>query len=193
MSNRHPASGFTLIEVLVAIAILVAISVGVAQLIAVATRATRTAREHTSAVILAAAKMDQLRSLAWAYEPAVAGAPAVPRTDLTTNLSHPAHGDDGRGLSASPAETLSRNMPPYVDYLDDAGSWVGNDIEPPPDAVFVRRWAVVPLPDEDDPDRTLVLQVVVTPIRLDRSRSTGWQHRSGTEAMLVSVLTRKGL
>ena len=64
---REP--GFTLIEVLVAIVLFVMIAVGVAQLTAMATRAARRARDHTSAVILAAAKMDQLRALDWAYEP----------------------------------------------------------------------------------------------------------------------------
>jgi prepilin-type N-terminal cleavage/methylation domain-containing protein len=184
---REPA-GFTLVEVLIAIGIFVAIAIGVAQLIATATRAMRASREHTSAVILAAAKMDQLRSLAWEYEPEVAGVPAMPRSDLTTNVSDPAYGDDGRGLRASPPGALVSNMPPYVDYLDEAGDWVGNDREPPEAAVFIRRWAVVPLPE--DPARTVVLQVLVTTVRLDRSRGVAWRGRSGAEALLVSVRTR---
>jgi len=185
-----PSSGFTLIEVLIAVAMFITIALGVAQLIAVATRAIRAAREHTSAVILAAAKMDQLRSLAWAYEPAAPGVPAVPRSDRTTDISHPDHAPDGSGLEASPAGTLSRNTPPYVDYLDGAGRWVGHDTDPPADAVFIRRWAVRPLPA--DPDRTLVLQVLVTTVHDDRSRATEWSGRSGVEALLVSARTRKG-
>ncbi|MET0215480.1 MAG: prepilin-type N-terminal cleavage/methylation domain-containing protein, partial [Vicinamibacterales bacterium] len=47
------ASGFTLVEVLIAVAIFITLSVGVAQLIGVATRAVRAARERTSAAILA--------------------------------------------------------------------------------------------------------------------------------------------
>ena len=39
----------------------------------------------------------------------------------------------GPGLSASPAGTLATNTPRYVDYLDDAGRWVGNDTTPPAD------------------------------------------------------------
>jgi len=184
------ASGFTLVEVLIAIALFVTISVGVAHLIAVATNATRASREHTSAVILAAAKMDQLRSLAWGYEPEVSGAPAIARSDLTTNLSHPSHSEDGPGLRASPSGTLTTSTSHYVDYLDGMGRWVGNDVEPPRDAVFIRRWAVQPL--LADPDRTLVLQVLVTTVRLDRSRVRPWSGRTGGEALLVGVRTRKG-
>jgi prepilin-type N-terminal cleavage/methylation domain-containing protein len=185
----QPPAGFTLVEVLIAIAILITIAVGVAQLIAVATRAIRAAREHSSAVILAAAKMDQLRALAWTYEPSAPGLRAVPRSDRATDVSHPNHAPTGAGLDVSPAGTLGANMPPYVDYVDDAGRWVGHGADPPANAVFIRRWAVWPLPA--DPERTLVLQVLVTTVRDDRSRATEWTGRTGVEALLVSVRTRK--
>ena len=81
-------------------------------------------------------------------------------------------------------------MPRWVDYLDDSGRWVGHDSDPPADAVFIRRWSVRPLPA--DPERTLVLQVLVTTVRDDRSRSTPWSTRTGVEALLVTVRTRKG-
>ncbi len=190
--RRHAsaASGFTLVEVLIAIAIFIAIATGVAQLIAVATLAMRASKEQTSAVILAASKMDELRALAWTYESSLSGLPAVPRSDRTTDVSHPDHGEDGAGLDASPAGTLTSNLPPWVDYLDDAGRWVGHDREPPRDAVFIRRWSVRPLPA--DPERTLVLQVLVTTVRDARSRSTPWSRRTGVDALLVSVRTRMG-
>ena len=184
------STGFTLVEVLIAVAIFITIALGVAQLIAVSTRAMRAAREQTSTVILAAAKMDELRALAWTYESALPGQPAVPRSDRTTDLSDPGHADDGAGLEASPPDALRSNVPPWVDYLDDAGRWVGHDSDPPADAVFIRRWSVRPLPA--DPERTLVLQVLVTTVRDDRSRSTPWSSRTGAEALLVSVRTRKG-
>jgi prepilin-type N-terminal cleavage/methylation domain-containing protein len=190
-TRSHPSSsGFTLVEVLVAVGICTTIAIGVAQLIAVATLATRAAREQTSSVILAAAKMDQLRSLAWSYEPTAAGVPALPRSDRTTNVSHPDHAPTGVGLQQSPAGTLGANVPPHVDYLDSLGRWVGNGDVPPPGAVFIRRWAVRPLPA--DPERTLVLQVLVTTVRDAQSRPTGWSARAGVEALLVSVRTRKG-
>jgi prepilin-type N-terminal cleavage/methylation domain-containing protein len=184
------STGFTLIEVLIAVAIFITIALGVAQLIAVATRAMRSSREQTSAVILAAAKMDQLRALAWTYESSAPGLPALPRSDRTTDLSHPDHAEDGAGLTTSPAGALGSNMPPWVDYLDGAGRWVGHDSEAPPDAVFIRRWAVRPLPA--DPERTLVLQVLVTTVRDDRARPTEWSRRAGVDALLVSVRSRRG-
>ena len=184
------SSGFTLIEVLIAVAIFVTIALGVAQLIAVATRAMRASREQTSAVILAAAKMDELRSLAWTFESAGPGLPASPRSDRTTDVSHPDHADDGVGLEASPAGVLGSNMPPWVDYLDGAGRWVGHGSNPPAGAVFIRRWAVRPLPA--DPERTLVLQVLVTTVRDDRARTMEWSGRTGVDALLVSVRVRRG-
>lgn len=184
------ASGFTLVEVLIAVAIFITLAVGVAQLIAVATRAVRAARERTSAAILAGAKMEQLRSLAWTYFPTELGVPALARSDRTTDVSHPAHASNGAGLQASPVGTLGSNTPPYVDYVDGAGRWVGNGSDPPPSAVFIRRWAVQPL--ATDPERTLVLQVLVTTVREDRSRTAAWSGAAGVDAVLVSVLTRKG-
>ena len=189
-TDRLSSAGFTLVEVLVAVAIFITLSVGVAQLIAVATRAVRAARERTSAAILAGAKMEQLRSLAWTYFPPEAGDPALARSDRTTDVSHPAHGSNGTGLQLSPVDTLESNTPPYVDYVDGAGRWVGHGSVPPSSAVFIRRWAVQPL--ANDPERTLVLQVLVTTVRDDRSRTAAWSGASGVDAMLVSVLTRKG-
>ncbi len=152
--------------------------------------AIRTAREQTTAAVLAAAKIDQLRSLAWTYEPSAPGVAAVPRSDRTTDVSHPRHASGGAGLHPSSPTALVTNTANYVDYLDAAGRWVGHDIDPPADAVFVRRWSVRPLPD--DPERTLVLQVLVTTVRDERSRSTPWSRPTGVDALLVSVRTRTG-
>jgi hypothetical protein len=184
------AAGLTLVEVLIAVALCLTLALGVAQLIAVSTRAVRTAREHAAAVIFAAAKMDELRSLAWTYEAASPGETAIPRSDLVTNISHPDHTADGPGLSESPTNTLSTNTPLYVDYLDGAGRWLGHDAAPPANAVFVRRWAVRPL--SADPQRTILLQVLVRTMRDERSRVGDWQAPSGSDALLVSVRTRMG-
>lgn len=182
--------GITLIDVLIAVSIFITIALGVAQLVAVATRAVGMAREQTSTIILAAAKMEQLRSLAWTYEPASPGVPGAPRSDRTSDVSHPRHAQNGAGLAPSPPGTLSTNTPLYVDYLDVSGRWVGHGSDLPASAVFIRRWAVLPLPD--DPERTLLLQVLVTTVRDDRLRTSSWSGRTGTEALLVSVRTRQG-
>jgi prepilin-type N-terminal cleavage/methylation domain-containing protein len=186
---RSEASGFTLIEVLIAVSVLVVTALGVAQLIAVATGAVQASREHTTALVLAAAKMDELRSLAWTYEQ-TSGGPAVARSDRDTDVSDPDHPSGGAGLSASPDDALSISAPGYVDYLDRAGRWVGHDPEPPAGAAFVRRWAIRPF--AADPERTLLLQVLVTTVRDHRSRTAPWGQRHGSDALLVSVRTRAG-
>ena len=122
------ADGVTLVEVLIAVAILTTIALGVAQLIAMATAAMSRARLHTTAVILAAAKMDELRSLAWTLRADRSAVCRRCRDPIATpTLSRPDHPPGGRGLQPSPAGTLATNTPPYVDFLDASGRWVGND------------------------------------------------------------------
>lgn len=187
MSGDRGAVGFTLIEVLIAILLLVLTSVGVAQLVAMATKAIRASREQALTVLLAAAKMEQLRALEWTYV-STSGV-AVERSDFTTNLIAPDLSGAGLGLSSSPAGALAGNTSFHAEYLDGRGRWAGSGALPPPDAVFVRRWAIVPVPA--DPARSLVLQVLVTTVQQDRQRGGPWRIRSGTEAALVTVLTRK--
>jgi prepilin-type N-terminal cleavage/methylation domain-containing protein len=193
MSNLLPnssARGFTLVEVLISIALFVTVSIGIVQLFGVAVDAGRGAREQTTTAIVAAAKMEQLRSLAWAYDPPAAGVPPVPRADETTNLGNDPPTDDGPGLRPSPSGALSDNVPHYVDYLDAHGTWVGTGVTAPAGTAFIRRWAVRPLPS--DPGRTLILQVLVTTARQEFSRVPGsWSGRTGSETLLVSVRTRK--
>ena len=181
-------NGFTLVEVLVALGLFVAIATGVAQLTAAATRAMRSAREQTMAVMLAAGKMDQLRALQWSYEPSLPGDPLVERSDLGTNVGDSSLGGGGTGLRASPPGSLAANVPPCVDYLDDRGRWVGDGSPPPAGAVFVRRWSIRPLAAA--PGRSLLIQVLVTTIRDEGVRAGPWLARSGTEALLTTVRTR---
>jgi prepilin-type N-terminal cleavage/methylation domain-containing protein len=180
--------GFTLVEVLIALALFVAIATGIAQLCAIATRAAHASREHAAAVILAAAKMDQLRALEWSYALRPPGDPLVLRTDVTTNISVPSLSSDGRGLQPSPAGTLAANVPPYVDYLDREGRWVGNGVEAPRTAMFIRRWSVRPA--GADGYRTLVIHVLVTTVAQDRSRGGPWYRRTGSEVLLTCFRMR---
>jgi len=182
------AHGFTLVEVLVALGLFVVIATGVAQLAAAATRGMRAARDQTMTVMLAATKMDQLRALEWTYEPSLPGDPLVDRSDATTDLTAASLGSGGVGLRPSPAGSLTSNLASFVDYCDDRGRWVGSGTSPPPDAVFIRRWAVRPLTVA--PDRALLLQVLVVAVREERSRASPWSARSGGDALLISVRTR---
>jgi len=186
---RSASDGFTLIEVLIASALLVSMAIGIAQLLAIAVAAGRTSRFQTSTAILAAARLEQLRSLVWSYEPGP-GSTVTPRSDLSANSSVDPPSDGGPGLAPSPPGTLSANVPLYVDYLDLQGRWVGNGSSPPPEAVFIRRWSIAPLPQ--DPSRALILRVLVTTVAEEVARPGTWTAPSGDDTLLVLINTRKG-
>ena len=70
-----------------------------------------------------------------------------------------------------------------------SGVIVGNAAQPPATAVYTRRWSVEPLPT--NPNNTLILQVLVTPL-LDRG-TAGQANvaRLSDEARVITVKTRK--
>jgi hypothetical protein len=173
------SAGFALVEVMMAACLLIAVAVGASQLSAVAVRATYAARARTMAAVLAAQKMEQLRSLRWTRVWTGTSPVSVRVSDITTDLSSEPPSGAGRGLLPSPAGTLDSSAASYADYLNAAGAWVGHGVTPPETAVYIRRWAIQPL--ESNPDDVLVLQVVVT--------TTARSHAH--ESRLVSVLTRK--
>jgi type II secretory pathway pseudopilin PulG len=160
------APGFTLLEVLVATTLLFVGVAALAGLSIMATRANTAARASTFASLLAAQKMEELRSPAWGYD-----ALGQPRSDLTP----------------SPADALTRNTTGYCDFLDAAGRLLGGGPSPPAQAVFVRRWSIEPLPS--NPANALTLQVVVTRVRTDQP---GAVSVLTDEASLVTVRTRSG-
>ena len=168
--------------------ILTAVSLGVAQLFAVSTRANLVARGQTSTTALAEQKLEQLRSLTWGFDTSGQG---LPVSDSTTNLAVDPATQTGGGLNPSPVDSLEQNTPGYVDFLDAHGQYVGTGATPPGTVAFVRRWSIRPLPT--NPNNTLVLQVLVTPIANEGSRSDtgGPRQRMPGDALLVSVKTRK--
>jgi prepilin-type N-terminal cleavage/methylation domain-containing protein len=96
MNRAESSSGFSLIEVMVASAILGCAVLSVAQLVATSTSATRGARDVSEATFLAWQKLDELRSMAYAFDDA-----GVPITDAS--------------LQPSPAGTLNRDTDGYMD------------------------------------------------------------------------------
>jgi prepilin-type N-terminal cleavage/methylation domain-containing protein len=183
------SSGFTLVEVVVALALLVVVTIGVVRLFAISIEAGRAARDRTIAVSLATGKIEQLRSLEWRLELDSAGVLAS-RTDSSSNLSLDPVGGGGPGLNESPPGTLDANMPPYVDFLDRRGKWVGTGALPPGEAVYVRRWAVHRLPA--DPDRVVVLQVLVATVQRERSRRGSAPHAwNGEDVLLATMMMRR--
>jgi prepilin-type N-terminal cleavage/methylation domain-containing protein len=187
-SSSSRDSGFTIVEVLVALLIIAVMAAGTAQLFAVSIRATHAARNQTSTTVLAAQKMEQLRSLTWGFDEAGSG---LPVSDLTTTLAAEPPSGAGAGLNPSPPGTLDQNVAGYVDYLDPRGQWVGTGAAPPATAVYIRRWSIEPLPT--NPNNTLVFQVLVTTVKRESEApgAAGGRRRMADDALLVSVKTRK--
>jgi len=188
-AKSNSSSGFSLTEVAIAMGLLTTVSLGVAQLFAVSTRANQVAKGQTSATALAEQKLEQLRALTWGFDLTGSG---LPVTDTNTNLSVYPPSQNGSGLNPSPGDSLYQSTVGYVDYLAAGGNWLGNGLQAPAGTVYVRRWAVQPLPT--NPNNTLILQVMVTPIGNDAVRQAGGSRtRLPGESLLVSVKTRKAL
>lgn len=168
-------------------ALLTVVSLGVAQLFAVSTRANVVARGQTSTTILAEQKLEQIRALTWGFD---AGGLGLPVSDTSTNLAVHPPAKNGAGLNPSPSDSLERNTPGFVDFLDANGVWVGTGNEPPAAAVFIRRWSIIPLPT--NPNNTLILQVLVTTTAHEHARgASDGRFRMPGDALLISVKTRK--
>jgi hypothetical protein len=168
--------------------ILTAVSLGVAQLFAVSTRANLVARGQTSTTAMAEQKLEQLRSLTWGFDNTGQG---LPVSDPTSHLAVDPPTPTGGGLNPSPVDSLETNTAGFVDFLDAHGQYVGTGLTAPGTAAFIRRWSIRPLPT--NPNNTLVLQVLVTPVSNEGSRAaTGApRQRMPGDALLVSVKTRK--
>ena len=187
-SNSNSSRGFSLVEVLVAMGILTAVSLGVAQLFALSAKNNLTAKGQTSTTSMAEQKLEQLRALTWGFDLAGEG---LPVTDTTTNLTVNPPQHNGTGLNPSPSDSLERNTDGFVDFLDANGQWVGTGTTPPGSAVYIRRWSITPLPT--NPNNTIVIEVLVTPVSNEMARVTSafTRTRMSGDALIVTVKTRK--
>jgi prepilin-type N-terminal cleavage/methylation domain-containing protein len=187
-SSFSNSSGFSLMEVVIAIGLVSIVSLGVAQLFGMTTRANLTARGSTSTTAFAEQKMEQLRSLTWGFDDNGQG---LPVSDTTSNLAVNPPAQNGSGLNPSPSDSLEQNTAGYVDFLDAGGNWVGTGTEVPRTATYIRRWSIQPVPT--NPNNTLVLQVLVTPVSNEQARveSQYTRTRMPGDALLITVKTRK--
>jgi prepilin-type N-terminal cleavage/methylation domain-containing protein len=190
LSEKSSSSsrGFSLIEVIISMALLTTVSLGVAQIFAMSTRNNFVARGQTSTTAMAEQKLEQLRGLTWGFDLQGQG---LPLSDSTTNLAVSPPTATGGGLNPSPADSLERNTIGYVDYLDGNGTWVGTGATPTGTAMYIRRWSVQPLPT--NPNNTLVLEVLVTPVAMEAVRvaTVFTRTRMLSDALLITVKTRK--
>jgi len=185
--RQRPQRGFSLVEVLFALVVLSVAVSGLAHLFTVAAYTNARARATTYAAVLAQQKMEQLRGLAYGFEPG-GGAVTDVETDITVQPELPA---GGAGLQSSPPGALVDNTVGYVDYVDASGASLGGAAAvPPPGAAYVRRWSVESLPSSAN---TMVLQVLVMRARPRDAADNriGPSGRSAEESRLVSVKTRK--
>jgi prepilin-type N-terminal cleavage/methylation domain-containing protein len=182
--TQRSQRGFSLVEALFALVVLSVAVSGLAHLFTVAASTNARARATTYATVLAQQKMEQLRGLAFGFEPG--GGPVTDvETDITVQPELPA---GGAGLQPSPPGALADNTVGYVDYVDASGASLGGAAAvPPPGAAYVRRWSVEPLPSSAN---TMVLQVLVRRAR-PRGAADNRIGKSVEEARLVSVKTRK--
>ncbi len=180
--------GFSLVEVMVSMGLLTVVSLGVAQMFGLATRTTYLAKGQTTTTMLAEQKIEELRSLMWGFDAEGLG---LPLSDTTTNLTVFPHTSNGTGLNPTPAGSLESNIAGCVDFLDANGAWVGNGTNPPATAVYVRRWAIQPLPT--NPNNTLILQVLVTPVATEARLTTSpdGRTRQPGDSLIITVKTRK--
>jgi len=184
-SSLAGETGSTLIEVLVATLIMVSGMLAMSQLFLISTVNNTSSRSDTYSTVLAEQKMEQLRALAYGFDMA-----GLPVSDISSDTSvSPPAGDGGTGLQPSPPSALQTNTAGFVDYLDGQGAIVGNGAAAPATAVYTRRWSVEPLPT--NPNNTIVLQVLVTPIRNRGQADAGNVGRLAGEARVMTIKTRK--
>ena len=146
--------GFSVLEVLIALALLSVAVLGGVQLVSVSIQAISAARAQNLSVALASTRLEDLRGLTFEFDDL-----GVPSTDLQTDLTITPHTSAGSGLAPGGSTTSSVNG--YVDYLDGRGDWVGAGAGVPPAAAYVRRWSIAPSSVAPD---TLVLEVLVFPV-----------------------------
>ncbi len=176
--------GFSLLETLIGTTLVVVAVWALVHLFVLSARANARARDTTFSAVLAAEKMEQLRGLTWGFD--VTG---LPTGDSTTDITvSPERTGGGTGLNPSPSGSLLSNTAGYCDFLDARGHPLGSGTSLPEGAVYIRRWAIEPLPA--DRANALVLQVRVIPRAASQTDSVGLGRLPG-EVRLLSVKTRK--
>jgi type II secretory pathway pseudopilin PulG len=92
-------------------------------------------------------------------------------------------------VGVSPATALDVNTPGFVDYIDRFGRTLEGGANPPPGALYARRWSVQPLAGNPS---ALVIQVLVTRNLAAGVRARGSGARLAGEARLVAMKNADG-
>jgi Tfp pilus assembly protein PilV len=137
MPHIKAASGFSFLEALIAAALVAGAIATLAHLVMRAAEQTSRSEQATVAAVLAQAKLEELRAMAFRYE-------------MNGNRV------DDPALAPSAPNTLVDDSPPHVEALDRFGQAVEAGAVP----AYVRRWSIATAPL--DPD-TLILAACVAP------------------------------
>ena len=160
--DLRDARGVSLLEVLVAGGILVSAALGIAPLFTLAAEATLNARIRTTATLLAAAKIEELRGTPWSADA----------------------GEPGPGLS--PPGALDHDTPGFFDRLDAAGGVATAQ------AVYLRRWSVEPWRGNPGGARILRVAVTTVAAAARRARAPdGASGRLSPGVRLVALARRR--
>lgn len=179
--------GFSLLEVLIASTILTVGVLSLGQMFALSTQTNMASKNTSYAAILAEQKMEELRALTWGFD-----RDGLPLSDVSSNTAvSPETTTGGTGLAPSPSTSLQENTTGYVDFVDRYGQKItsNNGTTPADSAIYTRRWSIEPLPN--NPNNTLIIQVLVTPYRNRGQADQGSVARLRDEARLITVKTRK--
>ena len=136
MMAHWSARGFALLEALIACMLMATAVAALVHLVMLATTQSLAMRRSATAVVLAQAKLEELRGLLWGYDEA-----GVP-------IGSPQ-------LDTSPPSTLTNSIDGWMEVFDRFGDPVDEEEA----AGFERRWSIGRF-NAADPD-TLVLQVCV--------------------------------
>ncbi len=183
-SRGSADSGFTLIEVLVALVLLASVALILADLTCRAVSITDRARRQAVMTAMAAERVEQLIGLGWGLGDART---ATPVTDFGTDLSRALRTGGGAGLAVSPVDALTTNEMGYSDFADRRGTWVGAGPTMPAGATFVRRWRIARVPETR---ACLVVEVVVDVVDPAGRRPAGL---SAAVVRLTTAKTRKAV
>ncbi|MFN8059711.1 MAG: prepilin-type N-terminal cleavage/methylation domain-containing protein [Vicinamibacterales bacterium] len=178
------ARGFSLVEVVVALAVFVGLALVCLALVRSARDASLEGRRMSATTRLAAAKLDQLLAASWHVETDAGGVWRA-ATDAQTAFASGRLGSGGVGIRPGPRTSAWDTSAGYVDFLDADERFVAGGTGVPAGAAYVRRWSIS-YPPGLSPD-IVVFEVRVTAVPTDTSTV---RPRGPSEARLVGAKIR---
>ena len=124
-ARRPPGSGFSLLEVMMALVVLGVAVLSLASIFGIAAARTHSQSALSEDIVVCQSKMEELRTLSF--------------TDTTTDTTTVPYGSSGSGLSVGGSTTTPTTG--YVDYLDASAQHLASSTG----AVYTRLWQITDL------------------------------------------------